>query len=239
MGALALVAALVLAVTPARIAADERETLVVRVFDTIGLPDGEAATMLRIAGDTLAPAGIRIRWKRCLDTALRHCAPQPGLDLIVRIVERHGTGGGGSCGFAMVEGDRGFVSLSQDCADRTVASLERKWTPLELEPLTGAEVLGYMLGHEIAHVLLPGSAHSSRGLFKARINARDWRMARRHGLRFSAVDIERLREAGAVLLAQRASTVPEREGPEDRPPDQVIEETHPSKGPRQQACARC
>ena len=233
-----LVATLVLAVTPARTAAGERETLVVRVFDTIGLPEGETATMLRIAGDTLAPAGIRIRWKRCLDTALWHCASQPGLDLIVRIVERHGAGDGGSCGFAMLDGDRGFVSLSRDCADRTVTSLERKWTPLELQPLTGAEVLGYMLGHEIAHVLLPGSPHSSRGLFKARIHARDWRTARRHGLRFSAVDVERLRDAGAVLLANRASTVPEREGPEERPPDRVIEDTHPSKAPRQQACAR-
>lgn len=230
-------AALVLAVTPARVAADERETLVVRVFDTIGLPEGETTTMLRIAGDSLAPAGIRIRWKRCLDTALSDCALQPGLDLIVRIVEQHGAAGSGRCGFAMVERDRAFVSLSRGCADRTVASLERKWTPLELEPLTAAEVLGYMLGHEIAHVLLPGSAHSSRGLFKARMDARDWRMARRHGLRFSAVDVERLREAATVLLANRASTVPEREGPESRPPDQVIEDTHPSEGPRQQACA--
>lgn len=208
MAALVLVAALALAIDPARAAVDERETLVVRVFDTVGLTEGEIATMQRIADDALEPAGLPIRWKRCLDTALWDCAPGHGRDLIVRIVERHGAGGGGSCGFAMVESDRGFVSLSRTCADRTVASLERKWMPLDLQPLATDEVLGYMLAHEIAHILLPRTGHSRNGLFKARINARDWRMARRGGLTFSRADIERLREAASAPLVAGPAAAP-------------------------------
>jgi hypothetical protein len=190
--------ALALAFSAAPLPQEERETLNARIYDTVGLTEDQRETMLRVAGEALSPAGIRMDWMRCLEPSGLDCPPRPGRDLIVRIVERHGGDDGGSCGFAMVAGGKGFVSLSQDCARRTLASLERRWLPLDLEPLSAGEVLGHMLAHEIAHVLLPGSEHSLQGLFKARLHARDWKTVRRQGLRFIDSDIARLRDAASL-----------------------------------------
>lgn len=197
MAAPLMVAVLALAFAAGPVPAQEREMLAARIYDTIGLPEDQTGTMLRVASEALAPAGIRMVWIRCVEATGLDCPPQPGRDLIVRIVERHGGEDSGSCGFAMVEGSKGFVSLSEDCAHRTLGSLERRWAPLNLQPLTAGELLGYMLAHEIAHVLLPGAEHSRDGLFKARLHARDWKAVRRQGLGFTDSDIERLREAAS------------------------------------------
>jgi hypothetical protein len=194
-----ILAAAILLTSPA--AADQGETLVARIFDTLDLPAEEIARLLRTAEDALAPGAVHIRWKPCFDNALSECHPAPGHDLIVRIVEGHGEDGRGSCGYAMVDGRRAFVSLSRSCAVGTLASLERKWELTTLQPLTIGEVLGYVLAHEIAHVLLPGVAHSARGLFKPRLHARDWRSVRQRGLAFTPDDIARLRTAAANLKA--------------------------------------
>lgn len=233
MAAPFLGAALVLAIAAVPVTAEERGILAARIFDTVGLAEQDSESMLRTAGDALSPAEIHITWKPCAGAPLLCQAPH-GRDLVVRIVERHGPAGGGSCAFAMVDRGHGFVSLSVDCARRTLASLERRWTSMDLDPLTPGEVLGFMLAHEIAHVLLPEARHSRRGLFKARIHARDWRTVRRGGLGFSREDVERLRSA-AALLARRAPAVTKREGPERRPPDQIVEHADPAERPRQGA----
>lgn len=204
MAAPIMVAALALALAAGSVPADERETLAARIYDTVGLPEDQRATMLRVAADALSPAGIEMAWKRCVEITGVDCPSPDGGAILVRIVERHGGADSGRCGFAMVERGHGFVSLALDCAERTLESLERRWMPLDLQPLTTGEVLGYLLAHEIAHVLLPGAEHSVRGLFKARLHARDWKSVRREGLTFSPEVVARLREAAFVLAVSRA-----------------------------------
>lgn len=198
-----LVAAVIAASPAPGFAGDAaRPVLPVRLYDTTSVPEAELSMMQATAEKALASANLTIQWTPCIEHGRGGCAAVDGPDVILRITDEHRTAG--RCGYALP--DRrggGFVSLSLACVKRVRDTLERGWTEVELTPIGEGEMLGIILAHELAHILLPGADHSHRGLFKSRLHARDWKSVRRQGLRFLERDVDRLREAAGRLWTTR------------------------------------
>jgi hypothetical protein len=171
----------------------------IRVYDAVNLPAEDLTVMQTTAEAALAPAGIGIRWTACPDGAPRPaaCDRRRGGEIVVRIMPEHAPTAA-RCGFAVPGLDSGgFISIARVCAERAAEQLgRRRRTRSESVPV--AQILGYILAHEIAHVLLPHSRHSSHGLFKARLGGREWALVRGGQLSFLPADIERLRVAGSA-----------------------------------------
>lgn len=185
--------------------AEQPAAVIARVYNAARLPAAVLAGLRASAGKALAPAQIAVRWLSCSGAVPQgECLAAPEHDVIVRVVDWHGTLGANHCGFAVTEGRAaGFISLSRECAARVVTELRKGRAPGQPEPATEAEVLGYTLAHEIAHVLLPGVPHSGDGIFAAHLGHKQWQRLRNGGLSFLRHDIERLH---AAVLQRQASS---------------------------------
>lgn len=176
-------------------------TVTLRIYDHAGLPGATSAGLQDAAAAALARAAITLDWRFCATSAPgRHarCATAPDAhEIVVRIVERHDALGTKHCGVAWPRpSGGGFISLARTCAAHTATALMRG-TPAPAVVASEAEVLGYTLAHEVAHVLLPGSPHSRSGLFRARLDRRHWRRLRSGQLSFLGRDAQRLSEAAS------------------------------------------
>src|SRR5690606_11086562 len=142
----------------------------------------------------LAAADLTIEWTPCIEHGRGGCAMSDGPDVILRITDEHSFAG--RCGYALPDRVAGGLgSLSWACVKRVKAKRETGWAEVGLRPLAEGEMLGIILTHELALILLPGAHHSHRGLFKSQLHAHDWIEVRRQGLRFLEEDVLRLRDA--------------------------------------------
>jgi hypothetical protein len=181
--------------------AARQATVTLRIYDHAGLPVATSAGLQAAAATALARAAITLDWRFCATSAPeRHarCAAAPEQrEIVVRIVERHDGLGSTHCGVAWPRpAGGGFISLARTCAARTAMALMRG-SPAPAVVASEAEVLGYTLAHEVAHVLLPGSPHSRDGLFRARLDRRHWRRLRTGHLTFLRQDALRLSDAAS------------------------------------------
>lgn len=80
-------------------------------------------------------------------------------------------------------------------------------TAKALEVLQEGDLLGYVVAHELGHLLLGKSSHSDAGLMRARWEVWDLREAARGNLSFSASETERIRVRyfAAIVRAQGSS----------------------------------
>lgn len=179
------------------------QALTVRLYDTVALPPSTIAGMRAAADEAVATAGITLQWLSCTNETSGSAAcgrPRTDGDIIVRLLAEHDVATVARCGYSVsTEGVRGFISLSHACAAGAAAALRRGSTTARPEPPDEAQILGYMLAHEIAHVLLPGVPHSYHGLFKARLARRDWHRLRDGRLSFSLSDARRLHAAASTV----------------------------------------
>lgn len=169
-----------------------------RFYNTARLPATTAAELRVATESALAPTRIAIRWHLCSGASATHAecaAPRARRDVVVRVLQGHESLGVRRCGFAVPSSAGGFISLSRECASRTVGSLKRRLRPREPDMATEAEVLGYTLAHELAHLLLPGSPHSTEGLFRSPLDRRQWKRLRDGQLVFLPGDARRLHAA--------------------------------------------
>jgi hypothetical protein len=180
----AIVAALaVLLASPAAVAQtalDESDPLTVRVYDLGGVESAGLAHALRDARAIFFDAGIASEWHDCTRgsrSAAPVCAgPRHADDLIVRILRRHEIGDGlpKALGASVVESGRGvlatvFLDLVEPVARRTGSDEH--------------VLLGRAIAHEVGHLMLGTSAHSTTGLMReiwtdrelGRHDDRDWR----------------------------------------------------------------
>lgn len=65
----------------------------------------------------------------------------------------------------------------------------------------GYDLVGFVLAHELAHLMIGTNEHSPSGIMKARWSSADMREMRLRGLYFSSMDIARIRLGLAVQLA--------------------------------------
>jgi len=142
--------------------------LVIRTYDTFGVPAGDLDTARRTADGALRAAGLDTSWTACqasgrhVDQPPARCGlvPESG-ELLIRIVAgAGGTDQAGALGDAFIDSKNRQGMLATLYGGRIAALAGRAG----IEP--GA-LLGRALAHEVGHLLLGTSAHRGRGLMRA------------------------------------------------------------------------
>lgn len=182
-------------VSPARAGAGDlgplRPTLVVRTYDTFGVPGRDLSTAEATAARVFDGIGIRVVWMNC-GSAHRHLTgaaapcdePLTTGEVILRIAGA-GPGDGkdtASMGFALVSphADPAPV-LATVFADR-VRDVARG-AGIDPRPL-----LGLAIGHELGHLLLSTDAHAAIGLMRGRWSQAELRRTRPADWHFLTAD---------------------------------------------------
>jgi hypothetical protein len=171
-------------------------TLVIRVYDEVGLGSETTNRTLPRLEAIFRAAGIRIEWRDCRtqDLHLARCAGAPlPHEAVARFLPGPSTVSAHGCGAALLPNSATahYVTIFLGCLNNAAEALG-----------VGADVVfAGTLAHEIGHLLL-GRAHRSVGLMQARPRSIDWRRAAHNGLLFTEAESQRLR---AALIARRGT----------------------------------
>jgi hypothetical protein len=152
----------------------------VRTYDRFGVAPGELVTALETVRAILSGASIDLVWRECGPCDDR---PRPH-ELIVRIVAAPAEASPESLGYSLVDVRQRSGSLATIFAER-VESLARA---ADVDP---GVLLGRTIAHELAHLLIGTTEHSSRGLLRAHWSAcelerdlqQDWVLSQDEGTR--------------------------------------------------------
>jgi hypothetical protein len=185
----------------------------VRVYDTTGLTPELHAAALAVAGETLASASADVAWKPCdARTPGQHCDGPPGGDLLVRIVRSTAE----QRGKQLPLGDA-FVDTGSGAAVLATIYVDRVARVAHAAGMHTATLLGYAVAHELGHLLLASSTHSSKGLMRAMWREDELRSPHAADWRFT--DQERAAIRGRLTAV--ASGYPE--NPIHRPPHPTVD----------------
>ena len=192
-------------------------SVTVRVYQTAtaGVDPDLKAAALDVAGATLASASAVVSWKHC-DSDVAACdAPPAGRELVIRIVratwehyERELP-----LGDALVDSGAGTAVLATIYFDR----VDRVAKAAGMEAAT---LLGYAVAHEIGHLLLASSAHSTRGLMRPIWRDEELRNRRAVDWKFTKQDIAAIRNRLTSALASPLYP----ENPIHRPPQPTVDQ---------------
>jgi hypothetical protein len=152
----------------------------VRTYNRFGVAKGELATALETVRTILSGASIDLVWREC-----GRCDDRPGPhELIVRIVAAPAEASPESLGYSLVDVRQGSGSLATIFAER----VESLASAAAVDP---GVLLGRTIAHEIAHLIIGTTEHSTRGLLRAHWSAcelerdlqQDWVLSRDEGTR--------------------------------------------------------
>ena len=158
--------------------------LVVRLYDSAGVPSREFEGARRSAGITLAAIGIEPVWRPCHATG---CISKPKPhEIEIRIVKATPSSERGSLGFSAVDiverrGTLATVYLDRVDALAAQAGVDR------------GELLGHAIAHEVGHLILGSVDHSPFGLMRATWRVDELRRNLSLDWRFSGAQGEELR----------------------------------------------
>jgi hypothetical protein len=132
--------------------------LVVRTYDSAGVPDRMLAHARQAAGFTLAAVGIEPIWRPC---HAQGCISKPKPhEIEIRIVKATAQSARGSLGFAAVDVAERAGTLATIYLDRVDALAAEAG----VDP---GELLGLAIAHEIGHLILGTVDHPLHGLMRA------------------------------------------------------------------------
>jgi hypothetical protein len=181
------------------------ERLVIRTYDTFGVPAREMTNARSVAALILHDVGLQAVWRDC-STGCGD-ALGPG-ELLVRIVAAPEGVVAESLGCAVIDLQQGAGTLATVYADRVSVLASRAG-------VNAGTLLGRAVAHEIGHLLLGTARHSAGGLMRALWTDRELQRAAAADWTFSAEDIERIgrgpvaRGCGACsIIAQRIAVLP-------------------------------
>jgi hypothetical protein len=152
----------------------------------------EEATLL------LEDAGLEVRWLDCpagrARAAVCDQAPEPG-DIRLRIV--------GGAGKGESEQPLGYALPLERGSGVNAAVLFKAIERTSSDaPVSTAQLLGFVMAHEIGHLLLGTNSHSPTGLMTANWDQDDLRTISQRRLRFTELQTRRIRQdARARMLA--------------------------------------
>ncbi len=177
--------------------------VVIRTYNSFGVPTEDLLAARAEAQATLREAGVDVSWLDCgfrhgqAPEAPRGCGePLGGNDLVLRL--QAGAGSGltrfVSMGFSLVSTGAGAAYLSTVFPD-VVASVARS------AAIESNHLLGLAIAHEIGHLLLNTNSHASAGLMRADWSRRAMHRNLESDWRFLSSETAAMREA----VVRRAS----------------------------------
>ena len=163
-------------------------TLVVRLYDAVGVPPREIVAARHAAAAALAGAAIDVAWVACAPPA-RHVAcgdkPRP-TDVLVRIVPRSPAPASRSLADA-------YVNAADASGALATVYLERVRALAAVAGVDPGTLMGRAIAHEIGHLLLGTATHSRGGLMRAVWSAAQLRRDHPGVWSFSRPEAARLR----------------------------------------------
>ena len=187
--------------SPALFAAPLADQVVVRAYNHFGVAPRELATALETARAILARAAIDVRWREC-----GQCEEAPGpRELIVRIMAAPAQAEPESLGYSLVDLQQRNGTLATIFANR----VESLATAAAFDP---GVLLGRTIAHELAHLLIGTTEHSTSGLMRAHWDAfelehdrpQDWVLSRGEGTRMRRGLVARARRARVPAMVVAA-----------------------------------
>jgi hypothetical protein len=188
-------------------------SLIVRVYDNVGVANGDMASALAVAHTILKNAGIEVTWRG----AQRGQEGLEGLEgddggrvatseVIVRIVAAPAGSRPDSLGFSFVDSGTGSGTLATIFLDRVRALSARAGAD-------SGQLLGRAMAHELGHLLLGTIHHADRGLMRGvwstidlqKDQPLDWMLSAEEGARMRRALAVRLRrpESPAAIVARK------------------------------------
>jgi hypothetical protein len=170
-------------------------SLVVRVYDNVGVANADMEAALAAAHATLKNAGIEVMW-RVGQVGRVGQVSQDGPELIVRIVDAPPGSRPDSLGFSFVDTGTKAGTLATIFDDRVGALSARSGA-------NRGQLLGRSMAHEIGHLLLGTTHHADRGLMRGvwstidlqKNQPLDWMLSSEEGARMRRAVALRLRRA--------------------------------------------
>jgi hypothetical protein len=180
-------------------------SLAVRIYDAYDVPGDHLATArTTVEGILMKGAGVAVNWPRC------PClSPVRSGELVVRIAAASTASAPGSLGFSFVDVGRKMGTLATVFADRVRAMAA-------MSGVDEGELLGRVIAHEIAHLLIGTHDHSPRGLMRgewragelARQRPSDWQLSRPEALTIRRAIWRRSSESPPGMMAVDADATP-------------------------------
>jgi hypothetical protein len=167
------------------------------VINAAGVDEMTVSVALKRVALIFRDAGIRLAWLECS----AGCRVDEPSMLVLRIVAHPASGSvsPNALGFAVAQqGDSTYASVFRD---RVLALVGHGG------PCSEAELLGHAMAHELGHLLLGTSAHSSYGLMAGRWRATDLDRASVGFLLFSPAEAALMR-AEAVRRGDKSRLAP-------------------------------
>jgi hypothetical protein len=177
-------------------------SIVVRVHDGYGVPGDQLARARATVERIMEVAGVAVAWPVC------PCLSPVGSDeLVVRITAASSASTPGALGFS-------FVDIEQKAGTLATVFADRVQTLAAFAGTDDGELLGRVIAHEIAHLLIGTRDHGSRGLMRgewrasevARQRPSDWRLARADGLKIREAIKRRTTQSPAMLAVDADQT---------------------------------
>ena len=180
-------------------------SLVVRIYDAYEVPsDHLARARATVEEIMMTGAGVDVTWPRC--PCLSPVSPG---ELVVRIAAAAPASGPASLGYSFVDVGRRTGTLATVFADRVQA----------MAAMTGVdegELLGRVIAHEIAHLLIGTRDHGPRGLMRGEWRASelaqqgpsDWRLSRSEGRTIRQAIWRRSSGSPPAMMAADADAAP-------------------------------
>jgi len=182
----------------------ERQIPAVRVWviDAVRLEEKTLTAALNKAQVIFADTGVRVIWLRCPAQAnqaeLSGCQPDDTNKLFLRIVGQPASGFGSRHALGQAFSGEVGSQYATVFHDRVLAMVASR------KPGTEALVLGHVIAHELGHLMLGTSTHSSFGLMAAGWSAADLERAPAGLLEFSSAEAATIR-AEVLRRAQQPS----------------------------------
>jgi hypothetical protein len=152
----------------------------VMVLNYAHLDDVETTVAHKEAARLLAAARIVIRWLPPDPDQ----PPLPGsilLNILPEAMARRWPHAGESCGYALLR----TAGIFYHCVDRELA----KYDP---SPVERGRFLGYLIAHELGHLLIGPGVHSGGGIMKAHWGYKEVQWIRQGSLLFMPFDVVRM-----------------------------------------------
>lgn len=182
-------------------ASDSNEALLhVAVHNDAGVGAALVAGAEKAAGRIFGLAGLRVEWVNCgrpgeSEMEVRRCAQaEYPTHLQLRILARPRNVTATTFGISYVDAD-GRGCYSEIFAEQA--------EDLEADAGLRSVILGHVMAHELAHLLLGTNSHALAGIMRARWQAADFRSVGKEELLFSAKESEVMRVKVALELNAR------------------------------------
>ena len=168
-----------------------RTTLTVRVYQIAGLPPMLEQRALAEAEIVLRSAFVDVRWRKCSGLTRSEVCSSPPAPLELLLVVRDGApceDTPATLGKAVVDRDGGgiFATVYLNCVERLAMS-----TRTDV-----AVLLGRVVAHELAHLMMRTSAHARYGLMRPHWTSDEVRRNRAADWEFTARDVAAMRQPG-------------------------------------------